>query len=271
MRKYLKYFYFFLLNLIIKARFIRITPYFAGYIYFFDREKNNFFKLKSRGYIDSITADQIFTKHDYNLKFLKRYEELLRYYRKIIDEKKTPLIIDCGANVGYASIYFSNEFPKAKIYSIEPESNNYKLLRQNTINFENIYPVSKAISSTVTEYHLKNPDADFNAFQIESIKDYPNHENKNLIQSTDINSLINENPNTIPFLVKIDIEGFESNLFEKNYEWIEKVPLIIVELHDWLILKEANSSNFLRAISKYNRDFIISGENVFSIDNQKVY
>ena len=95
---------------------------------------------------------------------------------KLSTKAKVPLIIDCGANAGYASIYFSNEFPKAKIYSIEPESKNYEVLRQNTIDFENIFPVQKAISSIVTEYHLKNPDADFNAFQIESIKNHTIHQ-----------------------------------------------------------------------------------------------
>ena len=36
-------------------------------------------------------------------------------------------------------------------------------------------------------------------------------------------------------LIKIDIEGGESELFEKNIEWIEKFPLIIIELHDWML------------------------------------
>jgi hypothetical protein len=72
---------------------------------------------------------------------------------------------------------------------------------------------------------------------------------------------------TTPFIVKIDIEGFEENLFEKNTEWLDKFPLLIIELHDWMIPKSANSQNFLRCVSKLNRDFIYINENVFSIKN----
>jgi hypothetical protein len=36
------------------------------------------------------------------------------------------LIIDCGAHVGYASIWFANLFPNSHIISVEPEESNYR-------------------------------------------------------------------------------------------------------------------------------------------------
>ena len=68
--------------------------------------------------------------------------------------------------------------------------------------------------------------------------------------------------------VKIDIEGFENELFSKNTEWIDNFPIIIIELHDWMLPKTCKSSNFLSSISKKNRDFLYSGENIFSIKNE---
>jgi len=38
-----------------------------------------------------------------------------------------------------------------------------------------------------------------------------------------------------PFIVKIDIEGGEAGLFAANTEWVVDTPLLIVELHDWLL------------------------------------
>ena len=38
-------------------------------------------------------------------------------------------------------------------------------------------------------------------------------------------------------LIKIDIEGFEENLFSKNFEWIDE-KIIIIELHDWILKKK---------------------------------
>ena len=69
-------------------------------------------------------------------------------------------------------------------------------------------------------------------------------------------------------ILKIDIEGFENELFSKNTEWIDNFPIIIIELHDWMLPKTCKSSNFLSSISKKNRDFLYSGENIFSIKNE---
>ena len=72
---------------------------------------------------------------------------------------------------------------------------------------------------------------------------------------------------TIPFIVKIDIEGGESDVFSKNVAGSTSTPLIIVELHDWLLPKKSTSKSFLRAIAGRDRDFIYFGENIFSISN----
>jgi hypothetical protein len=71
----------------------------------------------------------------------------------------------------------------------------------------------------------------------------------------------------IPFIIKIDIEGFEDELFSANTEWVQKFPILIIELHDWMLPKQGNSSNFLKIISAQNRDFLFFGENVYSIRN----
>lgn len=41
------------------------------------------------------------------------------------------VIIDAGANIGTASVYFANKYPKAKIYAIEPAADNYEILCLN--------------------------------------------------------------------------------------------------------------------------------------------
>jgi hypothetical protein len=71
-----------------------------------------------------------------------------------------------------------------------------------------------------------------------------------------------------PFIVKVDIEGGEADLFSVNTEWVARTPLLIVELHDWMLPRSANSRAFLRCISQLDRDFIYNiGEDVYSIAN----
>ena len=68
-----------------------------------------------------------------------------------------------------------------------------------------------------------------------------------------------------PFICKIDIEGGEANLFKCNYSWLERFPLVIIELHDWLLPGESNSRNFLKAALEF--DFVYRDENLFCFNN----
>lgn len=70
-----------------------------------------------------------------------------------------------------------------------------------------------------------------------------------------------------PFLVKVDIEGAEGDLFSGNTEWVARTPLVIVELHDWLLPKQKTSQPFLQCVAKLDRDFVYVGEDVYSIAN----
>lgn len=53
---------------------------------------------------------------------------------------------------------------------------------------------------------------------------------------------------TFPFTIKIDIEGAEGDLLSGNTEWVARTPLIIVELHDWLLPNAKTSQPFLQCI-----------------------
>jgi hypothetical protein len=50
--------------------------------------------------------------------------------------------------------------------------------------------------------------------------------------------------------------------------WIDRFPLLVIELHDWLLPGQSTSRNFLREIALRDRDFVYRGENIFSIANQ---
>ena len=71
----------------------------------------------------------------------------------------------------------------------------------------------------------------------------------------------------VPFLIKIDIEGGEENLFETSTAWIDLFPLLIIELHDWLLPRKNTSLNFIRRIGQFKRDFVYNSENIFSFKN----
>ena len=68
-------------------------------------------------------------KSDKPIFFQVFYEKQYDLYG--IDFPDAKKIIDGGANIGCASVYFSLRFPNAEILAIEPEKNNFELLKKN--------------------------------------------------------------------------------------------------------------------------------------------
>ena len=71
-----------------------------------------------------------------------------------ISSHEPRVIIDAGANIGLAAVYFARKFPNAKIISIEPEKNNFFFLQQNTKNYPNIIVMQAALWDKVGEIEL---------------------------------------------------------------------------------------------------------------------
>ena len=242
-------------------RFIVLTPQLSLVQVIYDRARKKFIKIYTRDYADLVIIKQIFINHDYGLYKLSRYQELNEFYKKIILGKKIPLIIDCGANSGMAVRYFKETYDDAHVVGIEPDEANVKLaIKNNPYNKATL--LRAAIGNSETKVTIQNKSNSHLGYQVKQ-------DNKGDIEVITLNNLLKEfDKNSYqPFIVKIDIEGFEENLFKKNVEWIDQFPILIIELHDWMFMKQGNSRNFLREISKRDRDFIFYGENVFSIAN----
>ena len=212
---------------------------------------------------DKAVLHQIFAQRDYDLARLARYGDIRAEFQRIIDSRRTPLIIDCGANIGASPVWFSNSFPEAQIFAVEPERYNYEILRMNCKTHQNIKCRNAAISSVNETVYVQNPGAGSWAFR--TIRD--SGPSGTAVRAVTVASIEKLFPESKLFLIKIDIEGGESRLFESNLEWIDRTVVIIIELHDWMLPGSANSQNCLKALSARHRDFVFFGENVFSIRN----
>jgi len=232
----------------------------------FDKKNFTFFFQSIRNNFDLLTVHEIFQKEDYNLKTLKIWKEINEHYIKNIKNEKKPLIIDCGSNIGSSSSYFSKVFCGSFIVSIEPEVSNFLMIKKN-FSGVNTNSLNKAVSCDNKNYFI-NKSLDPRGHYV---SDNADHSKVETITIDEILYKFNQN-NFMPFLIKIDIEGFEENLFSKNFNWINKFFIIIIEIHDWMLPNTANSYNFLKALNQIStkekkRDLIISGENLISIRN----
>lgn len=244
------------------SRFTVLTPKISSIQKIYDSQNKRVISLSIRDEIDVLVMEQIFVHHDYNLSRLARYSELLNKYEEIIRSGRTPLIVDCGANSGMATVYFKETFSNAHIIAVEPDPSNMALAKENTKTYKNITYIFGGIGNSVGKADLVDPGQGNWSQRVELA-------NSGGVDIYSVNSLLESFPDdTYELLfIKIDIEGFEDNLFESNTDWVDKFPLIIIELHDWMLPKQANSRNFLKLIASKNRDFVFFGENVFSILN----
>jgi FkbM family methyltransferase len=245
-------------------RFISLSVPSARQHKVFDREKKEIIHIQGRGEEDAVSIIQIFIAEFYRLTQLgARYEDLIENYRHILESGKQPIILDCGANIGLTSLYFSRQFPQAKVVSIEPDKLNCDFATANTKK-NNVDVIRAAVGSEAGKCDIADTSVDSNSYQI-SVQ----AEGRGDVVLLTINQILTDYGDTYtPFIIKIDVEGFENQIFQKNTEWVPLFYLMIVELHDWMLPKEANALNFLKVVSAENRDFHFYNENVFSIRNQ---
>ena len=251
--------YYFIRSIDSKKRFIVITPNFFSIIInkvlIFDKYKKNFLFITINNLFDFDTILEIFGLESYNLNNHKLFKELLKKYGS--DKLKSKLIIDCGANIGCSSIYFQKIVENSKIIAIEPDKKNYELLKKNFSEYKGIL-INSAVANSKENYEiLENENK--RAIRVNDVSDGDN-------KTVTIKEIIqNYNNDDIHFILKIDIEGFEKNLFEKNSNWVFEFDIIIIEIHDYLYPKQKISETFFRTIYKnktHNYDCVLQGENL---------
>ena len=133
------------------------------------------------------------------------------------------IIVDLGAHIGFTSIYYGLNYPKAKIFSLEASKKNYSILAFNVKHFTNIKIFYKAV---YTEDGVIN-------FEDDGILSYNTKINKNgtPVGCISMNTFMEQNGIEKIDLLKTDIEGAESQIFKKENNWLSRVENIIIEIH----------------------------------------
>lgn len=211
---------------------------------------------------DAGVVDQIFRAADYQIHPDTRFQSLLRYATAQVAGGKRPLVIDAGANIGASSVYFALQYPSGRIVAVEPEKGNADLLRRNTEGLD-IVVREAALGAEPGTAFLSDPGHSDWGFRVGQTGAVP-------VAVVSVPEILAEAEaqQLFPLICKIDIEGGEASLFAKNFEWVDRFALIVIELHDWLFPGEGNSQNFRQALGSYDFDFLYRGENVFAFNNR---
>ena len=189
---------------------------------------------------DFATFEEVILKEDYNL--------------NIHFDPST--IIDGGANIGLTSVFLANKYPRADIVAVEPEEGNFEMLKRNTKNYGRIGLIKAGIWNHHAILSVIDEGKGNNSFTVTEMLS-PQADSINAISIYDI--MEERNWETVDIL-KLDIEGAEKNVFEKNFEkWLPRVKILIIEFHDRML--EGCSATVLKALSHYNFRSESKGEN----------
>jgi FkbM family methyltransferase len=151
-------------------------------------------------------------------------------YAPVTGPPEPSWVIDCGANVGYASVWFLSAFPSARLVAIEPDPDNYACLVQNLRPYgSRVRTIQGAVWSHDTTLALSTePYRDGRAWsrQVHPTGTGPK------VPAICLDHLLEEIGSSGTTLVKMDIEGTETVLFQAHPEhWLGQVSRLAVELH----------------------------------------
>jgi FkbM family methyltransferase len=156
-----------------------------------------------------------------------------REYSCLDDLREAGLIIDCGANVGYSSAYFLSRFPHSRLIAVEPDPGNFELLRQNLAPYgSSARALRAAVWSHPAELaFVRSPYRDGREWTRQVRECRPGEGGE--ITAVGVERLLRESRCERISLLKVDIEGAESEVFARGYEsWIDRVDALVIELHD---------------------------------------
>jgi FkbM family methyltransferase len=139
---------------------------------------------------------------------------------------------DIGANIGAASLYFSDRFPQAEIHCFEPIPENYAMIVRNIPGLDRIRPHEFALGAKEGTFEIRPSESPLNlgGFSFHdtgTVKEQGQNVNVRTPQA-----IIEDGTAPPPELIKIDVEGAEYDIltaFESRV--LERVGWITGELH----------------------------------------
>jgi FkbM family methyltransferase len=209
-----------------------------------------------RGDSDFATVRQIFMWRNYAVDSRPFEERIARRYDAILATGGVPVIIDAGANIGMASLWFRSLYPEAVILAVEPDHGTVEILRQNLAAHGKVKVVEAAIGAEPGFAALSKPGQSWSVQTERADSGCP---------IVTINELVASIDRGVPFIVKVDIEGFENELFSKNLDWLDDAFAVFIELHDGMFPGRQTSRSFQKAMAAQEFEILMRGENLVYI------
>jgi FkbM family methyltransferase len=189
-----------------------------------------------------------------------------REYASLDDTEQVEFILDCGANVGLASIYFLNRFPRARVLAVEPDPENVAICRRNLAPYGARATVLQAgVWGCATK--LTVVPSPFGANEKWGVQVRPfcaGDSVESAVEAWDIPALIAHAGVKRVDILKVDIERSEMEVFASSPErWLRDVRNLVIELHG-----EDCSRAFFAAMEQCEYRLTHRGDLTYCLDMQ---
>ncbi|MGI9435477.1 MAG: FkbM family methyltransferase [Geminicoccaceae bacterium] len=203
---------------------------------------------------------QVAVKLEYEFDDLPQAEAIAR----VAAETSQPVILDAGAHIGLAALYFAHRFPTVQVIAVEPEPGNFQILETNTAEHPNIRAIRAAVWGTRSEVSVISAGSETWAARVSEDNSASDH---STCSAYTVPDLLQQQQADSCLVMKIDVEGAEGAIFAKDATWVDDIPVIIIELHDYMIPWTGAGHRFLQAATRRPRDWLLRGENLICIDH----
>ncbi len=160
-------------------------------------------------------------------------------------QRRDPTVLDCGANIGMATLFFKWLYPEARIMAFEPDPATFKLLEQNVsanhLSSVAVYNVALAAVEREIPFHVPEPGS----LMMSAVSSRGGGQSIP-VQAKPLSGFITADVD----LLKLDIEGMEGPVLEELAASgkLSRIREAIIEVHHNLSERPGNLSSILRIL-----------------------
>jgi FkbM family methyltransferase len=173
-------------------------------------------------------------------------------------------IVDLGANIGLATVFFGLKYPDARILAVEPEAGNFAALLGNTSGLgERVQKRQRAAWTYDGDInlHTENQSGHLLGAWGVQVSDRQSASNRRT-PCRRLGTLLHEAGFADVDILKVDIEGAEYELFsEAAHDWIPRIKNIVIETHERF--RPGSDEAVRSALRPLFEELPASGENLF--------
>jgi FkbM family methyltransferase len=132
-------------------------------------------------------------------------------------------VVDVGANVGLAALFFLEKFPVSRLICVEPEPANFRLLQSNLRGTPAVV-LHAALSATDGTVKMDGSPQAYNAKVSAETGTVE-------VAAISMPTLLQSQGLAWVDLLKIDIEDYEQQVFSAPANWLAQVGTLLIEIH----------------------------------------